>query len=107
LKRKLALIICFTGVLALSTDFVKDKTLTVFAQNKEVNARQTVVNKSVTKTVSFEEQELSEKMLYDGKDGDVKTTVTAKEQNLVENSSVKEGFVPQENGTGFFFIKVK
>jgi hypothetical protein len=33
--------------------------------------------------------------------------ITAKEQTMEEKMSVKEGFVPQENGTGFFFIKEK
>ncbi|MFB7142366.1 hypothetical protein ACFCYN_22370 [Gottfriedia sp. NPDC056225] len=36
---------------------------------------------------------------------DVLIVVTAEEQYMVENSSAYQGFVPQENGTGFYFIK--
>jgi|GEM_PF-1279704 len=36
---------------------------------------------------------------------DITTVITKEEQKIVENMSVKEGFVQQENGTGFFFIK--
>lgn len=36
---------------------------------------------------------------------DITTVITKEEQKMVENMSVKEGFVPQENGTGFYFIK--
>ncbi len=35
------------------------------------------------------------------------TVITKEEQYMVEKTFVKEGFVPQENGTGFFFIKEK
>lgn len=35
------------------------------------------------------------------------TKVSAQEQNRVENSSAKEVFVPQENGTGFYFTRWK
>ena len=36
---------------------------------------------------------------------DITTVITKEEQKMVENISAKEGFVQQENGTGFFFIK--
>lgn len=36
---------------------------------------------------------------------DITTVITKEEQKIVENMSVKEGFVQQENGTGFYFIK--
>lgn len=36
---------------------------------------------------------------------DITTVITKEEQKMVENMSVKEGFVQQENGTGFYFIK--
>ncbi|MGG0176390.1 hypothetical protein [Gottfriedia acidiceleris] len=39
--------------------------------------------------------------------GDFFTTVTVEEQNRVENISAQQGFVPQENGTGFYFVKEK
>nr|WP_181715680.1 hypothetical protein [Carnobacterium sp.]QJS06070.1 hypothetical protein [Carnobacterium sp.] len=35
------------------------------------------------------------------------TVITVDEQNNVEKSAKLSGFVPQENGTGFFFAKVK
>ncbi|MDP1421782.1 hypothetical protein Q8G35_26360 [Peribacillus simplex] len=44
-------------------------------------------------------------MVAEGKD--VTTVITAEEQNMVENSSARQGFVPQENGTGFYFVKEK
>lgn len=39
--------------------------------------------------------------------GEFKLHITAEEQNMVENSLDLSGFVPQENGLGFFFEKVK
>lgn len=39
--------------------------------------------------------------------GDFITTVTVEEQKMVENSPVQQGFVPQENGIGFYFVKEK
>jgi len=36
---------------------------------------------------------------------DITTVITKEEQNTVENLSAKKGFVTQENGTGFFFVK--
>ena len=36
---------------------------------------------------------------------DITTIITKEEQNTVENLSAKKGFVTQENGTGFFFVK--
>ena len=35
------------------------------------------------------------------------TVITAEEQNKVENSTKLSGFIQQENGSGFFFSKVK
>ncbi|SFC94637.1 hypothetical protein [Bacillus sp. UNCCL81] len=39
--------------------------------------------------------------------GDIITTVAVEGQNMVENSSAQQGFVPQENRTGFYFVKEK
>lgn len=55
------------------------------------------------KVVTVEEQEVRENMTVKGKD--LKTVITAEEQNRVENSSAISGFVSQENGQGFYFIK--
>lgn len=35
------------------------------------------------------------------------TTISVEEQNKVENGLDKQGFISQENGTGFYFSKVK
>lgn len=35
------------------------------------------------------------------------TTISVEEQNMVENGPYQQGFVSQENGTGFYFLKVK
>ncbi|MEH7455092.1 hypothetical protein [Gottfriedia acidiceleris] len=39
--------------------------------------------------------------------GDIITTITVEEQKMVENSLAQQGFIPQENGTGFYFVKEK
>ena len=41
------------------------------------------------------------------KQTDITTLITKEEQNMVENMATKEGYVPQENATGFSFIKEK
>ncbi|TKI53671.1 hypothetical protein FC756_22615 [Lysinibacillus mangiferihumi] len=46
-----------------------------------------------------------EQTLVASEQTDITTVITKEEQKMVENMSVKEGFVPQENGTGFFFNK--
>ena len=48
---------------------------------------------------------MCENKAIEGKD--IKTVITAEEQNRVENSSALSGFVPQENGQGFYFIEEK
>ncbi|MDM5186328.1 hypothetical protein QUF99_02540 [Bacillus sp. DX4.1] len=40
-------------------------------------------------------------------DRDYTTVVTKEEQDMIENMSAEEGFVPQKEGTGFFFKKEK
>lgn len=57
------------------------------------------------RVVTVEEQEARENKVIEGKD--LKTVITAEEQNRVENSSALSGFVPQENGQGFYFVKEK
>ncbi|MFF2875104.1 hypothetical protein ACFVR2_02155 [Gottfriedia sp. NPDC057991] len=39
--------------------------------------------------------------------GDIITNISVEEQNMVENSSAQQGYIPQENGTGFYFVKEK
>jgi hypothetical protein len=82
MKKKLIFTIGLTGVLAFTIGFVaKD------LQNTQLSAEeQTVVVPKQT---------------------DITTVITIEEQNIVEKSSVTEGFVPQEHGTGFFFVKEK
>ncbi len=37
--------------------------------------------------------------------GDIVTNITIEEQNMVENSLAQQGFIPQDNGTSFYFVK--
>jgi hypothetical protein len=83
MKRKLVLTLGFAGVLALSVGFAE--------------------NLQSTKVSAEEQPKLKEIASTEGKD--VYTVITAEEQNMVENSLAKEGFVTQENGAGFFFTK--
>ncbi|MFB7142178.1 hypothetical protein ACFCYN_21365 [Gottfriedia sp. NPDC056225] len=53
--------------------------------------------------MTSEEQNRSEGNVAKGQD--VLTVVSAEEQYMVENSSAYQGFVPQENGTGLYFVK--
>ena len=93
MKRKLVLTIGFAGALALSIGFAKD------FQNTKVFAQ---TDGDQYKLVTKEEQDRRESKVV-GKD--ITTVITVEEQNMVENSSAKQGFVAQENGTGFFFEK--
>ncbi|PEZ01494.1 hypothetical protein CN326_21155 [Bacillus sp. AFS018417] len=96
MKRKLLIITGFAGALALSIGFAKDfENTKVFAQT----------NGDQFKHVTREEQNYREGNTADGKD--ITTTITVEEQEMVENSSAQQGFVPQENGTGFYFEKQK
>ncbi|MFJ8072336.1 hypothetical protein ACIQZD_26080 [Peribacillus sp. NPDC096447] len=97
MKGKLVLTLGFAGVLAVSIGFAKDLKNT--ETSAEVSSKQTDTFKLVTRV----EQDRREGMVAEGKD--VTTVITAEEQNMVENSSTQQGFVPQENGTGFYFEK--
>lgn len=99
MKGKLVLTLGFAGILALSIGFAKD--LQKIEASEEVSSKQTDTYKLFTR----EEQDRREGMVAEGKD--VTTVITVEEQNIVENSSAKQGFVPQENGTGFYFTKEK
>lgn len=96
MKRK-SIVITFSvaGILSLSMGFTN-----VFAKG------QTDVSVGDKyKVVTVEEQNMREKKTIEGKN--VKTVITVEEQNMVENSSALSGIVPQENGTGFYFVKIK
>lgn len=95
MKRKSGLVFGFIGVLALSIGFTD-----VLAKGQA-----DVSNGDKIRVVTVEEQEVCENKAIEGKD--IKTVITAGEQNRVENSSALSGFVPQENGQGFYFIKEK
>ncbi|MGG0413808.1 hypothetical protein [Peribacillus simplex] len=99
MKGKLVLTLGFAGVLAVSIGFAKDLQKT--EASAEVSSKQTDTYKLVTR----EEQDRREGMVAEGKN--VTTVITAEEQNMVENCSAQQGFVPQENGTGFYFEKEK
>jgi hypothetical protein len=99
MKGKLALTIGFAGALALSIGLAKDLQSTrVFAQSVSTNGDQYIV-------ISAEEQNRREGNVAEGKN--VTTIISVDEQNRVENSAAIQGFVSQENGTGFYFSKVK
>ncbi|MCA0983513.1 hypothetical protein LCL89_05530 [Halobacillus yeomjeoni] len=55
------------------------------------------------RVVTAEEQNKVENKTVEDKS--VTTVITAEEQNRVENSSAPSGFVKQEDGTGFYFMK--
>ena len=95
MKRKSGLVFGFIGVLALSIGFTD-----VLAKGQA-----DVSNGDKIRVVTVEEQEVCENKAIEGKD--IKTVITAGEQSRVENSSALSGFVPQENGQGFYFIKEK
>jgi preprotein translocase subunit SecF len=109
MKGKLVLTIGFAGALTLSIGFAKDLQSTkVFAQTEQskVIDEQTATNNGVQyRVISVEEQNRREGNVAEGKN--VTTNISVEEQNMVENSSAQQGFVPHENGTGFFFTKVK
>ncbi|PAK35582.1 hypothetical protein [Peribacillus simplex] len=98
MKGKLVLTLGFAGVLAVSIGFTKDLQKT---EASEVSSKQTDTYKHITR----EEQERREGMLAEGKD--VYTGITVEEEEMVENMSAQQGFIPQENGTGFYFEKEK
>ncbi|GIO24304.1 hypothetical protein [Oceanobacillus sp. J11TS1] len=94
MKRKSGLVFGFIGVLAISIGFT------------DVSAKgQVDSDGDKIKILTVEEQESRESKVVEDKD--VKTVITAEEQDRVEGSSVLSGFVPQENGQGFYFIKEK
>lgn len=109
MKKKLVLTLGVAGALALSIGFTKDSQSTkVFAQTEQSKVKfgQTATNNgNQYRVVSREEQDRLEGMIAEGKD--LYTFISAEEQNMVENSSAQQGFVPQENGTGFYFVRVK
>ncbi len=81
IKKKVIFTIGLTGVLAFTIGFVAN------LQNTQVS--------------------IEEKTVVASKQTNMTTVITKEEQYMVEKTFVKEGFVPQENGTGFFFIKEK
>ncbi|MCM3572317.1 hypothetical protein M3172_03885 [Mesobacillus subterraneus] len=105
MKRKIVLITVFAGALALSNGFTKDLESTkVSAQTSNVKIGQTATNNGDQyRVISVEEQNRREGYEAEGKISI--TNISIEEQNMVEKSSAKQGFLPQENGTGFFFLK--
>jgi hypothetical protein len=109
MKGKLVLTIGFAGALAFSIGFAKDLQSTkVFEQTEQSKEKMNKIatnNGDQYRVISIEEQNRREGNIAEGKD--VTTTISVEEQNMVENSTARKGFVPQENGTGFFFTRVK
>lgn len=109
MKGKIVLTTVFAGALALSIGFTKDlESTNVFAQTEllKVKSGQTATNNGDQyRVISVEEQNRREGYVAEGKS--LTTNISIEEQDMVEKSSAKQGFVPQEKGTGFFFTKVK
>lgn len=109
MKGKIVLTTVFAGALALSIGFEKDLESTkVLAQTElsKVKMGQTATtNGDQYRVISVEEQNRREGSVAEGKS--LNTNISVEEQNMVEKSSAKQGFVSQENGTGFFYTKVK
>ncbi|MFD2043873.1 hypothetical protein ACFSTA_07390 [Ornithinibacillus salinisoli] len=109
MKRKSVFIFGITGVLALSIGFMKDLDSTEVLVNEQPISESVFIGQADIddgdqyKAVTKEEQEMRENNLIDERD--YSTVITAKEQKMVENSTALSGFVPQENGPGFFFKK--
>lgn len=95
MKRKLSIIFGFVGVFALSVGFSKG------LPKEHVD----ISNGDFIKVVTVEEQNLRENKTV--QNDEFTTVITAKEQQKVENSGALSGFLPQENGPGFYFIKEK
>ncbi|WHX98034.1 hypothetical protein [Neobacillus sp. DY30] len=108
MKGKIVLTTVFAGALALSIGFTKDLESTkVFAQTELSKGKigQTATkNGDQYRVISVEEQNRREGSVAEGKS--LTTNISVEKQNMVEKSSAKQGFVPQENGTGFYFTKV-
>ena len=89
MKKKLGLILCFTVALSLSVGFTNPSDSNTAEAVSQATTSKAAVPASYTDN------------------GSVTTVISAEEQNMVENSSALSGFVPQENGQGFYFIKEK
>lgn len=107
MKVKFVLTLGFAGVLALSIGFGKDLQSTEVTSEKQSKLEKVVTSKQTDtyKLVTREEQDRREGKLAEGKG--VTTVITVEEQEMVENMPAQQGFVPQENGPGFFFSKEK
>jgi hypothetical protein len=89
MKRKSLFIFGIIGVLTLSIGFMKD------FKSTEILAKEQPISENLFKGQA------------DIDNGDQIRVVTVEEQNMVENSTDLSGFVSQENGSGFFFEKVR
>ncbi|WP_146549035.1 hypothetical protein [Rummeliibacillus suwonensis] len=104
MKRKSVFIVGSAGVLILAIGVIKG------LQSNDVSTKENAFIEQANmddgdqyKIVTKEEQDQRENNHLNKRDSI--TTVTAEEQKMVENSSALEGFVSQEEGTGFFFKK--
>ncbi|WP_067730577.1 hypothetical protein [Oceanobacillus damuensis] len=108
MRKKSALLIGSVGVLALSIGFMAELKSTEVMAKEQPKTESVVIGQADIdagdqyRFVTVEEQKMRENPV---EDGDRYTVITVEEQNMVENSSELSGFVPQENGTGFFFTK--
>lgn len=119
---RLASVLCCTGAIVVSINIASAKDGATAASERDVATIVTVEEQNNVENSpdleGFVPQEQGSGFYFQkglGSDqtgttahheGDAVTTVTAEEQNMVENSSDLEGFVPQEQGKGFHFTKV-
>ncbi|MFP7296934.1 hypothetical protein [Neobacillus niacini] len=93
----------------LSIGFPKDlqstKVFTQTEQSKVIVEQTAANNGDEYRVISVEEQNQREGNV--AREKNVTTLISMEEQNMVENSATQQGFVPQENGSGFFFARVK
>lgn len=104
MKRKSVFIVGSAGVLILAIGVIKG------LQSNDVSTKENAFIEQANiddgdqyKIVKKEEQDQRENNHLNKRDSII--TITAEEQRMVENSSALEGFVSQEEGTGFFFKK--
>lgn len=97
MKERIGVTLGLIGALTLSIGFANALQQTDVSE--EVITKQGDIYKHVTR----EEQDLIEGKITEGKD--MNTVITVEEQEKVENTLDQQGFVSQENGTGFFFEK--
>lgn len=97
MKKRIGVSLGLIGAVTLSMGFANP------LQQTDVSEEVITSQGDIYKHVTREEQDIIEGKITEDKD--VNTVITVDEQEKVENSLDQQGFVSQENGTGFFFEK--